>query len=110
MPPARVEPPLEQPPEQKATKAQIDAGELVFVGECSRCHQIGPSSTPDLRRLNAGLHSAFKDILLKGVLAPAGMERFNDILSEQDADNVHAYLIDQAWVAYREQQKTAAPK
>ena len=110
MPPARVEPPLEQPPEQKASKAQIDAGELVFVGECSRCHQIGPSSTPDLRRLNAGLHSSFKDILLKGVLAPAGMERFSDILSEQDADNVHAYLIDQAWVAYREQQKAAQPK
>ncbi len=44
---------------------------------------LGPSSTPDLRKLNAGLHAAFKDIVLKGVLAPAGMERFDDILSEQ---------------------------
>jgi mono/diheme cytochrome c family protein len=43
-------------------------------------------------------------------MAPGGMERFNDILSEQDADNVHAYLIDQAWVAYREQQKAAPRK
>ncbi len=110
MPPPRVEEPFEKPPEQTATKAQIDAGEMKFVEECSRCHQLGPSSTPDLRKLNTGLHAAFKDIVMKGVLAPAGMERFNDILSEQDVDNMHAYLIDQAWVAYREQQKSAAPK
>jgi quinohemoprotein ethanol dehydrogenase len=53
------------------------------------------------------LHAAFKDIVLKGVLAPAGMERFDDILSEKDVDNIHAYLIDQSWVAYREQEAAA---
>jgi quinohemoprotein ethanol dehydrogenase len=106
-PAPRIEPPLEQPPEQTATQAQIDAGEIKFIEQCSRCHQFGPSITPDLRRLNAGLHGAFKDILLHGALAPAGMERFDDLLSEQDADNVHAYLIDQAWVAYRAEHPTA---
>jgi quinohemoprotein ethanol dehydrogenase len=50
----------------------------------------------------------FKDILLRGVLAPAGMERFNDILSDKDADNVHAYLIEQSWIAYRAQQNSGA--
>ena len=65
---------------------------------------LGPSSTPDLRRLSPGLHDAFKDIVLRGVLGGAGMERFDDLLSEQDADNIHAYLIDQAWIAYRAQQ------
>jgi quinohemoprotein ethanol dehydrogenase len=60
-----------------------------------------------LRRLNAGLHAAFKDIVLRGTLSPAGMERFDDILSDQDADNIHAYLIDQSWLAYREQQSAA---
>jgi quinohemoprotein ethanol dehydrogenase len=110
LPPLRVEPPLEKPPAQKATQAQIDAGEIVFVAQCSRCHQLGPSITPDLRRLNAGLHAAFKDILLKGALAPAGMERFDDLLSEQDADDVHAYLIEQSWIAYRAAQSVAAPK
>jgi quinohemoprotein ethanol dehydrogenase len=101
-PPPRVEPPLEKPPLQTATKAQIDAGEIKFNEECSRCHVLGPSSTPDLRRLNAGLHAAFKDIVLKGMLAQAGMERFDDILSDKDVDNIHAYLIDQSWMAYRE--------
>ena len=103
-PAARVEEPFAKPPAATATQAQIDAGEIKFVEECSRCHVFGPSSTPDLRKLNAGLHASFKDIVLKGVLASAGMERFDDILSEQDADNIHAYLIDQSWAAWRQQE------
>jgi quinohemoprotein ethanol dehydrogenase len=109
-PPLRKEPPLLAPPKQTATKAQIDAGEIKFIEQCMRCHQLGPSSTPDLRRLNDGLHVAFKDIVMKGVLAPAGMERFSDLLSDQDADDVHAYLIEQSWIAYRAQQGAAAHK
>jgi quinohemoprotein ethanol dehydrogenase len=108
MPPVRTEPAFGKPPEQTATRAQIDAGEVVFIEQCSRCHQLGPSSTPDLRRLNDGLHVAFKDIVLKGVLAPAGMERFDDLLREQDVENVHAFLIEQSWIAYRAQQSAAA--
>ena len=110
MPPLRTDPAFPKPPEQKATQAQIEAGEVTFIEQCTRCHQLGPSSTPDLRKLNEGLHVAFKDILLRGALAPAGMERFNDILSEKDADNVHAYLIEQSWIAYRAQQSAAAHK
>jgi quinohemoprotein ethanol dehydrogenase len=110
MPPARTEPAFPKPPEQKATQAQIDAGEVIFIAQCTRCHQLGPSTTPDLRTLNDGLHVAFKDILLRGALAPAGMERFNDILSDKDADNVHAYLIEQSWIAYRAQESAAAHK
>jgi quinohemoprotein ethanol dehydrogenase len=103
-PPARVDEPFEKPPEQKASKTEIEAGEATFATECSRCHAFGINVTPDLRRLNAGLHAEFKDIVLHGLLAPAGMERFDDILSEKDVENIHAYLIDQAWVAYRAQE------
>jgi quinohemoprotein ethanol dehydrogenase len=104
LPPARVEEPFEKPPEQTASKAEIDAGEVEFASECSRCHALGVNVTPDLRRLNAGLHAQFKDIVLHGLLAPAGMERFDDILSEKDVANIHAYLIDQSWAAYRAQE------
>jgi hypothetical protein len=38
------------------------------------------------------------------------MERFSDLLSDQDADDVHAYLIEQSWIAYRAQQGAAAHK
>jgi len=106
-PPKRVEEPFEKPPVQTASAASIRAGEVKFVQECSRCHALGVSSTPDLRRLDAGLHAAFKDIVLHGALAPAGMERFDDLLSEADVENIHAYLIDQSWIAYRAQEASA---
>ena len=108
-PPARVAVPFEQPPEQTASKAAIDAGEVKFVAECSRCHALGINVTPDLRRLNAGLHAEFKDIVLHGVLGAAGMERFDDLLSERDVENIHAYLIEQSWIAYRAQEAAKHP-
>ena len=46
----------------------------------------------------------FKDILLGGAFAPVGMERFDDILSDKDVGNIHAYLTEQSWQAYRQQQ------
>jgi quinohemoprotein ethanol dehydrogenase len=107
-PPARATIAFEQPPAQSAGADHIRAGEIKFIEECSRCHVLGLSSTPDLRRLNAGLHAQFKDIVLHGLLAPAGMERFDDILSETDVENIHAYLIDQSWAAYRAQEAAAA--
>ena len=103
-PAARVVEPFEKPPTQNADAATIRAGEVKFIEECSRCHALGVSTTPDLRKLNPGLHAAFKDIVLHGVLAPAGMERFDDLLSERDVDAIHAYLIDQSWIAYRAQE------
>jgi quinohemoprotein ethanol dehydrogenase len=104
MPPARVEERFEKPPEQTASAADIDAGEVKFVAECSRCHALGINVTPDLRRLNAGLHAQFNEIVLHGLLGAAGMERFDDLLTEKDVENIHAYLIDQSWIAYRAQE------
>jgi quinohemoprotein ethanol dehydrogenase len=106
-PAARVSMPFEKPPQQTAAAAAIQAGEVKFAEECSRCHVLDLSTTPDLRRLNPGLHATFKDIVLRGILARAGMERFDDILSEKDVDNIHAYVIDQSWVAYRAQEAAA---
>ena len=106
-PPARVQVAFEKPPEQTAGKEAVKAGEIKFIEECSRCHALGLNVTPDLRRLNPGLHAAFKDIVLHGALAAAGMERFDDILSDKDVDNIHAYVIDQSWVAYRAQEAAA---
>ncbi len=108
-PAPRVEEPFAEPPPQKASAAQVHAGELKFIQECSRCHAMGASSTPDLRRLSAGRHAIFKDIVLRGVLAPNGMEKFDDLLSEKDVDNIHAYLIDQSWAAFRAQPAPSAP-
>lgn len=107
-PPPLVVPPVPKPPAQTGTPAQIRAGEVKFVQECSRCHVFGPSVTPDLRRLDPGIQAIFKDIVLKGAVAPTGMERFDDILSEADVEAIHDYLIDESWKAYRAQEAAAA--
>jgi len=100
-PPPYSEPKIQKPPQQTASKASIQAGETLFVQECSRCHVLGHSVTPDLRNLAPGLHAAFKDIVLRGAVAQTGMESFSDLLTEKDVDDIHAYLIDQAWQAYK---------
>ncbi len=107
-PPPRVEPSVPKPPVQTANEARIRFGEIKFIQECSRCHVLGPSSTPDLRRLDPSLQAIFKDIVLRGAVAPTGMERFDDILSESDVEAIHAYLIDEAWKAYKTQQASSS--
>jgi quinohemoprotein ethanol dehydrogenase len=103
-PAARIEAAFEKPPAQSASAQSIQSGETLFVQECSRCHVFGPSVTPDLRKIAPVLSaSAFKDIVLRGAVAPTGMERFDDVLTEEDADNIRAYLIDQAGKAYTQQ-------
>lgn len=104
-PAPRADEPFPQPPSQTANAARVHAGEIKFIQECSRCHVLGPSSTPDLRKLSSGRHAAFNDIVLRGALAPNGMEKFDDLLSGKDVENIHAYLIDQSWAAYRAQQR-----
>ncbi|HLY54988.1 MAG TPA: PQQ-dependent dehydrogenase, methanol/ethanol family [Stellaceae bacterium] len=91
------------PPEMKTTPAQIQLGEVKFQEQCSRCHTFGPSVTPDLRKLPADIHAAFRDILLKGAFAPTGMESFADILTPAEVDAVHAYLVDQQRQGYKAQ-------
>ena len=52
--------------------------------------------TPDLRYMSSETHAAFKQIVLYGARAKEGMAPFADVLSEADADAIHAYIIDEA--------------
>jgi len=108
-PPVLVADPFVEPPLQTADAATIAKGEVLFIQECSRCHQFGPSVTPDLRKLNPGFHAMFRDILLKGAVASTGMESFADILSPGDVDAVHAYVIDEGWKGWRQQEAAKRP-
>jgi quinohemoprotein ethanol dehydrogenase len=109
-PALRRDEPFRRPPANNATPADIQSGEIAFIAQCSRCHALGPNITPDLRKMSQETHNLFKDILLGGALAPMGMEAFGDILSERDVDNIHAYIIDKSWQAYREQEASKASR
>jgi quinohemoprotein ethanol dehydrogenase len=39
-------------------------------------------------------HAVFNDIVLRGILVPNGMPRWDDHLTPEQADSIHAYLID----------------
>jgi quinohemoprotein ethanol dehydrogenase len=94
LPPVEVAP---APPPQASgvTPAMIAQGNAIFMANCGLCHSNQHRSiTPDLRRMSDGAHQAFKEIVLEGLLLPNGMPRWDDRLSEQDADAIHAYLID----------------
>ncbi len=99
-PPPRVEEEFPEPPPRSASEATVRAGEVKFFEECARCHAFGPGITPDLRKLPIGIHAIFKDIVLRGAIAATGMERFDDVLTDEDADAIHAYLIDEGWKSY----------
>jgi quinohemoprotein ethanol dehydrogenase len=56
---------------------------------------------PDLRRLTPAKHEIFAAIVRQGALSAVGMGRFDDVLNDQEVQQIHAYLIDEAWKDYR---------
>jgi quinohemoprotein ethanol dehydrogenase len=93
-------PPLEvagPPPAQLpgVTPATIAKGQgLFFSVGCALCHSNQHRSiTPDLRRMSPEVHKAFNDIVLNGALVQNGMPRWDDAMTEADANALHAWLI-----------------
>ena len=85
------------PPAQLAgvTPETIAHGRSLFFPNCVICHANQHRSiTPDVRRMSPQTHAAFNDIVLKGLYVPAGMPRWDDLFSPDDAKAIHAYLID----------------
>ena len=95
--------PFPQPPAHEGPAARIATGEVLYNRFCSRCHMLDRGILPDLRRLTPVKHEMFYDIVLNGVLAGAGMGRWDDVLSRADAEAIHAYIVDEAWKAYAAQ-------
>lgn len=103
LPPVLTPEPMPTPPAHNGATVDIERGGILYNRHCSRCHVFGPGVLPDLRRLTPEKHALFQDIVLKGILAPLGMGRFDDVLTQADAQAVQAYLIDEAWKAHAAQ-------
>jgi quinohemoprotein ethanol dehydrogenase len=102
--------PLPEPPAQMGTAADIASGQRLFGANCASCHINAPRApVPNLHRSSAATHAAFKDIVLRGALQPRGMPSWAGLLSDQEADQIQAFIISQARTAYEAQQKGAAP-
>ena len=94
------EPPVARP----AATETIQQGAALFARSCAICHaNVDYGLTPDLRRMSASTHAAFKPIVLQGAYRFRGMPQWDDVLDEEQADAIHAYLIDLAWNAFEAQ-------
>ena len=85
-------------PEQKLANVsvkQIQNGESNYNDYCAVCHGFIVKSAggiPDLRKMSAGTHDTFNQIVLEGLLASNGMASFADVLSEDEIQNIHHYV------------------
>jgi quinohemoprotein ethanol dehydrogenase len=83
-----------------ATDAELRRGSVVYHTLCSACHGPGVigggSAVPDLRYLDAGQHARFEQTVLGGLHEPAGMPRFDDLITRDDARIIQAYVLQQA--------------
>jgi mono/diheme cytochrome c family protein len=92
---------------------------------CAGCHSPGLDGSgawtlngaiPDLRYAPPVVHKQWYEIVLDGTHQDRGMpafgvdQRFPNVkkLTRQEADAIHAYVIDGAWRAYNEQQRSKA--
>jgi quinohemoprotein ethanol dehydrogenase len=97
--------PFPKPPAQTGTAQTIKEGQQLFSSHCASCHlNMDRSLAPDLRRLTPEQHAAFLQIVRGGVLQAAGMPPWNDVLSVQQAQAIHDYVISLDWQAYNSQQ------
>jgi quinohemoprotein ethanol dehydrogenase len=90
----RVVPP---PPPQTASADTIARGEAAYNKTCRLCHGgrlISGGMIPDLRFMSAQTHQQFDAIVLGGARANQGMASFADVVSIDDAEAIHAYIID----------------
>src|SRR6266404_4803278 len=121
--PPDVVPPVPKPPQQNASAETIHKGSLLY-GKfvCDGCHSpdtdgsgawVLNGAIPDLRYVPPDVHRDWYGIVLAGTHWDKGMPGFADPpkfafpnlkMTVEDADAIHAYVIDQAWKAYNTEQ------
>ncbi|MFC3051046.1 PQQ-dependent dehydrogenase, methanol/ethanol family [Kordiimonas pumila] len=91
---------------------QVKNGGELFERNCSKCHMNDADSgsgIPDLRRMTEQVHGEFTDILLKGIREEQGMGNFSELLTPEEVEAIHMYLIDLAWSTYESSSNEAKP-
>lgn len=125
-----VVPPVPKPPAQTATAEVIQRGaKAANVFRCTNCHGsnldgsgawVMDGAIPDLRYMPQEAHDRFIPIVMAGIKRRNGMPGFadggenyplvNTKMTLEDANAIHAYIIDVQWKAYEADQKERAQK
>jgi quinohemoprotein ethanol dehydrogenase len=102
---------LKRPWLPRQSPALVAQGAKIFDDQgCSLCHGVGAIQggyeIPDLRSSSQQTYAAMRQIL-NGAFRAAGMPTFENITDAQIVA-LQAYLTDQAWKGYEEQQSSAS--
>jgi len=88
------------PPDNFGTAEQIGAGASLYTRYCSSCHGVGAISggtLPDLRHsAMAASSEAFQGVVLTGAMLDAGMASFAEVLNQEEAEAIRAFIVFQA--------------
>lgn len=85
--------------ESRLNPSLIDKGAELYAVHCLRCHGFaakGSGLYPNLQHSSEAVHAIWRQIVIDGVFAPKGMAGFADVMTYEDADAIHSYVIDQA--------------
>ena len=75
----------------------VARGERLYAANCALCHGAAArGGVKDLRHMAPATHGAFLAIVLEGKLAANGMASFADVLTREEAEAIHHYLIARA--------------
>jgi quinohemoprotein ethanol dehydrogenase len=77
----------------------IEVGNAAYHRVCAGCHgmrAVGNGVIPDLRFMSADTHAEFDDIVRGGARAEQGMIGFADLVSADEANAIHAFVISRA--------------
>jgi mono/diheme cytochrome c family protein len=99
-------------PQPVTAGAEVVAhGQVMYQRYCSYCHGDALRTgalNPDLRWSSADVHAVWQDIVIGGVLAPAGMVSFKKFLTPADAEAIRQYVLSEANRLYSQPTATAA--
>ena len=114
-------PPVPEPPQQTASAEKIQQGQRVYNKFfCQKCHSPEADGSgawaldgevPDLRYMPLSVHRRFDAIVLGGSNQKRGMPKYGTApgwpwvktgMTQEEADALHAYLIDVQWKTYKE--------
>ncbi len=86
-----------EPPRLTATEEVVAQGRELYHQICSVCHgQNAMGGVADLRHLDRETHEKFNQIVLEGLYLEKGMASFSDLLTPEEAEAIHHYLIARA--------------
>jgi quinohemoprotein ethanol dehydrogenase len=85
---------LEPPPNLGGSNFELQKGGELFAQNCQGCHgENARGGIKDLRRMSAQTHADFQNIVIGGARKDRGMASFADILSKEDAELIHKYIV-----------------